>query len=208
MPLDDAFFAGFVAWIFDRNVDAEPWFNTDDREYSRDYEKLLLACIRLFEKPAHNLSRFSLPQLRQGFFYMGVDHGYLRLIFEPQVSLEIRRTAVNSMLTLFRDYFQIDPVDDTCNMWWEYVYFSASPSGRGIYDDDPIFDEILRVLASILRIQNDQCIISALRGLGLTTIVRNEAVKEIINRFIADFPNLSPEILSFAAGCRDSRGWI
>lgn len=208
MSVDDTFFSRFLDWTFNRPADGDPWYWTESRELSRDYEKILLSCTQLFESPARSLARYSSRQLDVGFQYMGSELGYLRLIFEPGVSLSIRQLTVRSMLPLFRDFFQFNPQDNTCFAWWRYTFAWGSPTGGNIYTQPFVVDALLTVLTSIIRIQSRQCVVSGLNGLGILAQVRSGEVMRIINEFLSETPGISSEIRDYAVTCRDSCGWI
>jgi hypothetical protein len=71
----------------------------EDREFSTDYEKVLLFCIQLFEEPAKTLSVYSSKELQLGFGYMRSEAGYLRLIFEATVRSEDTRKIIDKFLS-------------------------------------------------------------------------------------------------------------
>ena len=105
-----------------------------------------------------------------------------------------------SHLDKHTDEVNVNPLNVTCYMWWDFVAHHAdSPDGRIGSDMD---SEMLATMEKILRLSHEACSESVLHGLGHWQRHRPVEVAGIIDNFLANNPNIRPELRTYALNAR------
>jgi hypothetical protein len=161
---------------------------------------------RTFENPETSLRYFSDRQIAAGLWELGP--GDAHCVYNRDIPIEARERLIGSVEILFRDFFDrrcipklthvdreyTEPLNGICYMWWEVITW-------GWARDDPAADRLnakdLDVMEAVLQLPNLACKESALHGLG-HMVARNVRARAIIDRFLGDEPDLSPELERYA----------
>jgi hypothetical protein len=192
-------FGQWIEWLFDRTSESD---SSTDEEPEVPFENQISFCNIIFRSPRGCLFGYTDEQLILGFRFMGTDMGPLRLLSESSVQWSVRRNCILAISTLFRDFFSERPLGDTCFMWWEYVFMVASPSLNSFVADPALRDAFILVMREILDIENDNCRMSALHGLGHLAMKYPDRIEPIIEQFIVEKAPLPSRIVDYAIACK------
>lgn len=197
-------FDDWVAFTFDHPVRRPQWYlETVYDQYTGDHTVILNACARLFQDPTVAQGRFSRAQLVQGFDFIPGYRGYTRFLSDRCVSVNVRRSCVFAMVSLFEKLFARDPLDYVCFMWFEILRTSGTYDWRHFSEDPPILESLLDTLSQILQLDSRECRRSALHGLSEFHHDAPRKTRRIIERFLSEHPQLDPELLAYAQACRN-----
>lgn len=192
-------FDEFVSFLFDRAIPAEaekadPWYWHLELKF--DVEKICAYYVRLFQQPEFLLTRFTKPQLEEGFWAIqgpNLDCSVYRLILESNLLFPLREDCIRSMFDLFERLFSKEPLDTSVQMWWDSLCYDwhcgIRRRERG-GEDMELQDVFFQTLARILAIDSEVCQKAALHGLGH---LHHPQTREVIDKFIAEHPSLTPE---------------
>lgn len=192
--------ADFQGGVFDQWLDSifkhpttEPeWYLIKEWEmdWAGDPKSFLAQTIRLFQNPEVLPEKYDAKQIEQGFRYLLFWAGGLeRWVWAKEIDLELRRTCVISMVTVFERLFTRNSYGDACYMWWDYLRNHEK-------DPDPeITNVIFEALTQILNIDSIDCRISALHGFGH---LRHSRTSETVERFLRSHEELDEETRSYA----------
>jgi hypothetical protein len=204
-------FEEFVGFLFDRDVPPISDIPSTAEEralrwYYRtrttiDPEKIIGHYIQLFSHPRHLLEQFSKDQLERGFSAMQsmASFSIRTLIWNQELAFELRGQCVRSMFYLFQDFFSIEPLRYTANMWWDglcYVWEMGRKDRARGGEDSAMQDVMFETMAEILSIDSQQCRFAALHGLHH---LHHPATLELIQRYAAIFPDLKNWCNRYAA---------
>jgi hypothetical protein len=203
--LDRTFGRAVTGEWYPQFVDSDEWPEPVSDERAIEY------LTRLFEHSEESLRSFSDRQISCGLWELGP--GDAHCLYNQKLPAEARERAVGAIATFFRDFFNsrcnptlghLDkdhtaPLNSICYMWWEVIPYGAAP-------DDPdakrLNNNALDVLEAILQLPNPACKESALHGLGHLAHYRDGKVELIIDRFLANEPDQSPELEQYARAAR------
>lgn len=197
-------FDEFVSFLFDRTIPAEaekadPWYWHVELKF--DAEKICGYYVRLFQQPEFLLTRFTKPQLEEGFWAIqgpNLDCSVCRLILESNLLFPLREDCIRSMFDLFEQLFAKEPLDTSVQMWWDSLCYDwhcgIRRRERG-GEDVELQDVFFQTLARILAIDSEACQKAALHGLGH---LHHPQTREVIDKFIAEHPSLTPEQREYA----------
>jgi hypothetical protein len=210
-------FEEFVKFVFDRDVPVEGEVPTAEERSRRWYYRtnaifdpycLSSHYVQLFIESAHLLRLFSKPQLENGFSAIdsGCTFSVKKLIWNTDLAFERREGVVKSMLYLFRDFFSVEPLGYTANMWWDGLCYcweiGQRQRSRG-GEDSAMQDVMFATMSDILSIDSDECRFAALHGLSH---LHHPATPELIQRHTSTLPSLErwcEEYLAREAAWRD-----
>ena len=220
----------WVAYCFDRDPTTSWWHeikvDEDGEWFEADwYEpepRLVVGYLRrLFMESAQLPSAYSPEQLGKGLWFLCCQEAgcHLRAAFSPVAPQDDRIACVMALKHLYTDLFAklctqhfsyIDrgpeasgPLNGACYMLWEMSGLTWMPKQPGF---DFLADPVLEVLAFVLRSPNEACVESALHGLGHLQHHFPDRVPALIDSFLKDRPNLSPELYAYAGHA--SRGQV
>jgi len=190
---DNLSFEDWLDFVFDAK-----WLSSKYEDYVElsdlggDIEVFVKNCIKLFENPSFLLDKFSAEQLEGGFF------GF---ILNPKVSLDwwlwdkdsptdLRRQFIFSSVNVFKQVFAENPLEHSCFMWWDSL--------RGFSDDkdSQVAKWMFEALKQILEINNLDCQLSALHGLGH---IEHGGKKKLIEGFLSRHPKFPEKDYALAA---------
>jgi hypothetical protein len=216
----DLAFEHWVEWTFDHPAAESEWYLNENAERWTSSVVVTVDYItRLFEAATTHLAKFSDAQASQGLWLlaMGTFCDGLGSLYGEGVLQTQRQRCIRSIYTLFEQYFAArcsphlsyideqgaNPLNVTCYMWWDLLHHHADgPDGRVGSDMD---SEMLATMESILRLNHDACMESALHGLGHWQRYRPAEAAEIIDGFLASNPNIRPELRTYALEARTGR---
>lgn len=161
---------------------------------------------RTFENPETSLQFFSDRQIAAGLWELGT--GDAHCIYNRDIPIDAREQLVGSVEILFRDFFEkrcvpklshldkdhTEPLNGICYMWWEVITWGWA---NGDPDADRLNAKDVDVMEAVLQLSNPACKESALHGLG-HLVHRSGRAQAIIDRFLADEVNFSPDLERYA----------
>jgi hypothetical protein len=202
-------FDEFVSFLFDRDVSLESegqdyWYWHVEVEF--DAKKICTYYVQLFRQPEFLLSRFTKPQLEEGFWAIqgpNLDCSVSQIIDDSDVPVSVREECIRSMADLFKRLFATEPFDSSVQMWWDSLCYDWHCGNRNRErggEDLELQDVFFQTLAKVLAIDSWICQGAALHGLGH---LHHPQTKELIERFIDEHPSLTQEQKAYAlAACR------
>jgi hypothetical protein len=129
-------FEEFVSFLFDHDVPSEskeydPWNFHVEVEF--DAKKICVYYVQLFRQPEFLLSRFTKPQLEEGFWAIqgpNLDCSVSRIIHDSDQPLSIQGKCIGSMADLFKHLFAKEPLDSSVQMWWDSLCYDWQCGNR------------------------------------------------------------------------------
>lgn len=158
-------------------------------ESLRAPEWLLDYASRLFAEAGTLRDRYTSRELKRGLWALPQGWELSDLLWNRTANWAAREACVASMPLIFERLFRDDPVDTTCFMWWD-MYRPIDPD-----HDERLWDVVFVALAHVLAIPSEECQLAALHGLGH---VNHREKERLIRRFLAERPDLSPEVAAYA----------
>jgi Leucine-rich repeat (LRR) protein len=197
---------------FDRSEDLLEFIETDDKWSIEIPAKLRVSYVTLlFENALELLKPFSDLQVYKGLSDM---HLFNRYDLDNGVVWSQMQRAIDSIFNLFEQCFNercapilsyldranVNPLNHLCYMWWD-AYFCCEPPENEI--DAQSNEAFLKVMEKILYLDSDACRESALHGLGhAAEYGYSDRVAIIIDRFLAENPQIKPELKNYAIDAR------
>jgi hypothetical protein len=140
----------------------------------------------------------------------------LQCLVGDRLKPAVRSALVSAQTDLFRQVFAprcddamwttrdkdapANPLNRVCFEWWEEVPARGRPANPAWAERD---DEVLRVLAEILRLDSAACRESAVRGAGLWLRSYPDRVRGLIDAFLSRARDLPPALEDYARRMRD-----
>lgn len=204
VDLTNTSFDDFVAFLFDRDVSLESegrdyWYWHVEVEF--DAKKIGAYYVQLFRQPEFLLTRFTKPQLEEGFWAIqgpNLDCSVFQIIRNSDIPLSVREECIRSMADLFKRLFATEPFDSSVQMWWDSLCYDWHCGNRNRErggEDLELQDMFFQTLAKVLAIDSWICQGAALHGLGH---LHHPQTKELIERFIDERPSLTQERKAYA----------
>jgi hypothetical protein len=211
---DDLSFESWVRHVFDHLVSKPEWYFADRTEPWADERAMVLGYMtRLFEAPEFLLSTYGRPQVGEGLWFLAssIASGYMWFLHDTHIPWSIRYRTISSIPMLFERLFAMEWSDTlghldqkgddllamTCYMWWNiFPTVPDRPEAR-------LTDALLGAMASILSLPSEGCKESALHGLGHEESRWPEQVRELVDHFLDEQPDISPELKRYALGARE-----
>jgi hypothetical protein len=202
--LTNCSFNEFISFLFDHDVPPEsekydPWYFHVEVEF--DAKKICAYYVQLFRQPESLLTRFTKPQLEQGFWAIqgpNLNCSVFRIIEDSDQPLSNRGECIDSMTDLFRRLFAKEPLDTSVQMWWDslcYDWHCGNRSRERGGEDLELQNIFFRALAEVLEIDSWTCQGAALHGLGH---LHHPDSKKLIERYIEEHPSLTQEQRAYA----------
>jgi hypothetical protein len=194
----------FVAFLFDRDVPDESekkdsWDWHIDVEF--DAKKVCAYYVRLFRKPEFLLTRFTKPQLEQGFWAIqgpNLDCSVTRIILESDLPLALREECIRSMVDLFKHLFAKESLDTAVSMWWDSLCYDWHCGNRDRErggEDERLQDVFFETLSTLLSFDSENCQGAALHGLGH---LHHPDTPKIIEQYLHEHSKLTKEWRAYA----------
>lgn len=179
-------YEGFLDFIFDHPVtpqisrasggaatdSAVCWYDEIGLDIDFDPARNCEFLTLLFCDPQELLSRYSRPQLEQGFWWMQTrynDGSAADILWTASLPVERRVAMVQAMYFLYSDLFAGRSFGRAPHMWWEHLVreFPGQLGGPEYWADrHSIENVIFRTLAKLLELDSKQCRVDALHGLN------------------------------------------
>lgn len=202
-----ASFDEFVEFLFAHEIipipkessEPSPWYWQVEVEY--DPINIAQYYTQLFSKPEFLVSTYTKGQLEQGFWAIqscNLGCGVLEIIWETEISFNIREECVRAMATLFEYLFTKEPLDTSVNMWWDSLTFDYCCNNRSRLngaEDAAMQDVMFETLTKILSQSAVHCQEAALHGLG--HLMHPDTTK-IIDKYIAKNKLIDPSLRDYA----------
>ena len=211
-------FGEWIRFCFDRPVTNPSWHWASEYDYLDDTSPStsIEFLTALFSAPAQNLGGFTDAQVNQGLWFLisSSSSPYIEALFSDEVDWEKRRTCIDAIAILFREYFSkrcieklshsdLDgsltiesPLNSICYMFWDLIPWHSDRADRKVYE------RYLDVIESILMEDNTACHESALHGLGHSVGEYPERVERIIDRFLTDRIWIQEDLRQYALKAR------
>ncbi len=204
-------FEEFVSFLFDHDVPPEsekydpeseeydPWYFHVEVEF--DAKKICAYYVQLFQQPEFLLTRFTKPQLEEGFWAVqgpNLDCSVSSIIDDSDVPLSVREECIRSMFDLFNRLFSKEPLDTSVQMWWDSLCYDWHCGNRNRErggEDLELQDVYFHTIARVLAIDSETCQGAAPHGLGH---LHHPQTKGLIDRFIDEHPSLTQAQRAYA----------
>lgn len=199
----------FQKFLFDHDVTGEDerdsrWDADFQMWIDGDFEYVANLYIEMFSRGEELFDLYTKDQLQQGLWISmggGLNHfTAYDLVWESNLSIDIKEKLICSMYDLYSNVFIQDPLMYTCNMWWDsfaYSFFRIDPNKN--IEHQRIQNAMFATLQKILLLDSMDCQFAALHGLGHlrhpnTTIVIHEYIQK--NR-----DSLTDDDIAYAEAC-------
>lgn len=200
----------WVQWYFKRNE--EPGYDVYESNQTVNY------LTQLFSDIDRQTAAYTDAQINQGINYLisNTCSDYMFALLEAEVPLGARIACVRSFYDVYAKLYAVrctspeldwwdagyNPLNTTCYMWWDIIPFYGK-SGDPVREqlDEPM----LEVMVKTLQLKNDVCRQGALHGLGHWQYKYREFVRETINQFLEETPDLSEFLREYAVAARAGR---
>jgi hypothetical protein len=204
VDLTESSFDEFVSFLFERSISPnpekrDPWYW--HVEVGFDTKMISAYYVQLFQQPEFLLTRFTKPQLEEGFWAVqgpNLDCSVSRIIDDSDVPLPVREESIRSMFDLFNRLFSKEPLDTSVQMWWDSLCYGWHCGNRNRErggEDLELQDVYFQTLARVLAIDSETCQGAALHGLGH---LHHPQTKDLIGRFIEEHPSLTQAQRAYA----------
>jgi len=164
-----------------------------------------LRFTELFKTSAELIDQWDDYTLEKGCWAMFgpvVDGNLEELIWGNQISLTEKITLIRSMYFMYQDFFAENPLDTSCEMWWDGIAYSFNPLGFANPDRHPghkaIQKTMFETLRAILELESYECQMAALHGLNH---VAHPGTENVIQAYLNRHPNLDPDSVEYALDC-------
>lgn len=184
----------FDHWVEKVFVGGEPSWDWmwENARHPKRAEWLVTYPTRLFQGPEFLMDRYSDEQLRKGFWNLPNSWELGDSIWTTDLPWNMRKSCIESMVSLFERFFSRKPLGDTCHMWWDLLrYF-------GDKREEQVVDEIFRALNRILFLSSLDCQTAALHGLGH---LEHSDKESLINKYLNAHRDLDPDTRRYAVSC-------
>jgi hypothetical protein len=197
-------FDEFVLFLFDREIPAdsqkqEPWYWHVEVEF--DAAKICTYYVQLFRQPEFLLTRFTKPQLEEGFWGIqgpNLSCSVQRLIEDSNLPLSRREECIRSMFDLYRRLFATEPLETSVQMWWDslcYDWHCGNRKRERGGEDLQLQEVFFHTLVMVLSIDSEICQDAALHGLGH---LHHPQTAELIERYLREHPALAKKRKEYA----------
>jgi len=182
----------FCLFLFDREIPPTANDGSEDSWYYSvevrfDAHEVAGHYVNFFTNPEFLRSRFSRPQLEQGFWAIlgpNLSCGAAQLIWLQEVPFSVREKCVRSMFHLYERFFAMDSLDIAAYMWWDglcYDWHMGRRSRANGGEDQLMQDVMFETLSKILDLDSEACQKAALHGLGH---LRHPSTETVIRGFL------------------------
>lgn len=212
--LTNVTFEEWIAYVFDhpvREACLAAWYHDLSSDYwkeSSQPEVTLAYLTRVFEEANTVLLSFSPAQINQGFWFLASNScsDHMFVLLNSDIPWPERKRCIEAMYTLFEQFFaqqcspglvrnSENPLNSVCMMWWDLIPIHGKPEEPEHANLDAAFLDIMRHTLGLAAIP---CQEAALHGLGHWAYAYPEMVKDIIGSFLADHPDIDPQLEEYA----------
>ena len=173
-----------------------------------DWNDIADYMTNLFENSRSVLASYFEAQIAVGLKFLDTAQSdAMFALVEEDVSWMKRQRCIDSMLKLFENVFKLrcsdelcfpdakvsNPLNHVCSSWFEWLPIHGHPESPE-RDKELVDPEFIKLLKSILFIESEICIESALIGLGNWNLYYPSQVSEIIDEFLLVKPSLRTEL--------------
>lgn len=206
-----------IKFSFDRPISNPQWYwGIDDNSDILGDDLAIEFLTRLFSSPTESLTGISDAQVNQGLWYLisSSSSPCIDAIFSEKVPWATRLSCIESIKTLFREFFLVkcakelshsdyngvvsekSPINSICYMFWDLIpWMNGGP-------DTKVALAFFDIVEDILSLNNIACQESALHGLGHMHSEHSLIVENIIDRFLAKNTKIRPDLKSYALDAR------
>ena len=163
-----------------------------DEELERPADWLLVYATRLFYESEYLLNTFTDDQLRHGFWSLPIGWDLTGRIWDQAVPWELRESCLSAMVVLFKRFFALNTLGDTCFMWWDFFRTFDEEA------DKRVSAAMFTALSEILEMEEEHCQMAALHGLGHLDHTEKAA---LIKKYLDAQPDRLLEIREYAQAC-------
>jgi hypothetical protein len=140
VDLRDASFDQWLGFVFDHEPleegqdSGDAWYWTSEVELAVQPARQVAHLLRLFERPDVLLSRFTEPQIEQGFWFMfsaGGTDWFLTPLWDPNVPWAAREACIRAIPSLYERLFDSDEEGEgVAWMLWDFLAFGYDCGNR------------------------------------------------------------------------------
>jgi hypothetical protein len=199
--------------VFDHEIKypLPQWYwDADAPSFEAPDDEMVELISQTFQNAGKDLAKYTDAQVDQGIWYfvsMSCSD-FLRSLNSSEVPLEKRCEAIQNIFYLYSDCFakrcaetlghlseEGSPLNSSCYMFWDISSLTVSKAQE-------LQEAVLNVIEKILTIEHRACRESAFHGLSEMFYSRQEAVQEIIDRFLSK-TKLDEKLLIYARNARE-----
>jgi hypothetical protein len=204
VDLTNCSFDEFVSFLFDRDTPSEsrkkdPWYY--HLEVTFDSRTICAYYTRLFREPAFLLTRFTKPQIEEGFWAIqgpNLDCSVYGIIHRSDLPISMLGECIRSMADLFERLFANESLDSSVQMWWDSLCYDWHCGNRNREHggmDLELQEAFFQALSRLLAMNSEVCQGAALHGLSH---LHHPGTNELVERFIKERPSLTKEWKAYA----------
>ncbi len=163
------------------------WSFEEEWQYECESKILITYMIRLFREPEVLVTRYSYPEIDQGFWFIPGPNGFIWAILDEHVEWVKREECIDSIQDLFSRLFSKHPIETSGYMWWDSFISYCVYNEKDLETEVHVLEAVLVVLKKI-SCQNFQVSVdSAKHGIGhilqLAEETKNISVKQLVARY-------------------------
>lgn len=195
----------FGSEIIEGDEREEHWYLDYRLGVKGSFEHIANLYIQMFSNAYQLLHLFSKSQLERGLWMImnsGLQ-GYTAydLVWENHIDIALKEKLIYSMFDLYRTLFAVEPLNQTCHMWWDsfgykfYRIINPAENSEHQYLQNAMFI----TLQKILQLDSVDCQFAALHGLGH---VRHPENAGVIQAYIKQHQQaLTADEIAYAEAC-------
>lgn len=187
----------WVDFIFNHPATSiqDAWHFGLEWDYVCKTEKLINNMTNLFQNTAPLISKYSLSQIDQGFWFIPSSNGFIWTILSPRVSIQKRYRCIDSIEFLFNDLFcKYTELDIVTYMWWDSVFSYCTIDDKNLGNEIEILDRVALVISKLLNTGCEGSKQSAKHGLEHIIKIFNSTRSTDVKNIIVS--NFGAEVLS------------
>jgi hypothetical protein len=206
--IDQFDYVEWLEFVFDHPApkkDQERWYSGEDAEkfYFRDSQLFLRRLTRLMREPELLLGKYSIDQIKQGFWCFITGFELNDLLEDKEFDFETRRQCIESIEALYRRLFRREGFEKIAFLYWDpltYTFTNSQALPDGL-DQANVQDAMFRSLSGILEHEERINFISAARGLSH---LRHKDSAQVIYEALNRRTGISEEDRAYVLACSRS----
>lgn len=203
--IDQFAYPDWLEFVFDHPASKkgqERWYCQEGAEafYFKDSRLFLEQLTRLMRDPEELLARYSVDQIKQGFWCFISAFELGDLLLEKDLDFQVRQPCIESIESLYRKLFSREGFEKIAFLYWDPLTYPFSSNQVPQDDPDPgkvqnaMFSSLLKILEHKERVH----FVGAARGLSH---LRHRQGAQAIQDGLARRKDLSEEDRAYALAC-------
>lgn len=182
----------FDAWldfIFKHPVTALPfsWSFEEAWQYECESDMLVIFMTRLFSEPDILVTRYSYPEIDQGFWFIPGPNGFMWTLLDEHIEWFKRKACIDSIQSLFSRLFSKHNIGTSGYMWWDSFISYCAYHDKNIETEHDVLEAVLEVLKALSQQDSQVSVDSAKHGIEhlveLAKKTHNTSVKQLVAQY-------------------------